>query len=112
MLTWNVGGLGEERGLLERMAAVVRHVRAARPHVGALLHLLVALASGDVALYPSKDALLGALQAQHERNTQAVQQADFLKMPFIFNKSCAAGTFCRKADWYSQKSAPQAEMKT
>ena len=32
--------------------------------------------SGDVSVYPSKEALLDVLKAQHERNTQAVQQAD------------------------------------
>lgn len=32
--------------------------------------------SGDAADYPSKDALLAALAAQHERNTEAVLQAD------------------------------------
>ena len=32
--------------------------------------------SGDAADYPSKDELLVALAAQHERNTEAVLQAD------------------------------------
>ena len=84
--------VGQPNGVINHPAWSLGHLTVSADHLGKFLGLDSVLAegwdkpfatggipSGDVSAYPSKDELLAALAAQHERNTEAVRCADLAR---------------------------------
>jgi hypothetical protein len=84
--------VGQPNGVINHPAWSLGHLTVSADHLGTFLGLDSVLAegwdkpfatggipSGDVSAYPSKDELLAALTAQHERNTEAVRNADLAR---------------------------------
>ena len=79
----------QPNGVINHPAWSLGHLVVSADHLGSMLGLESSLPEGwdktfatggiptsDVAAYPSKDEILGALKEQHSRNTEALQNAE------------------------------------